>query len=258
MSQYLHNAGRFRQRLQKHEPLLGTIVTLSAPEVAEIASSAGFDWLFVDAEHSPLDFIGVQRMLQAAAPDCACLVRVAGNDEVLIKKALDTGPDGIIVPQVNTAQDAQRVVKAARYYPEGERSVGVGRAQGYGLELQTYLAGANDALSVVVQIEHIEAVGNIEAIVETPGIDALFIGPYDLSASMGKPGSVDDTEVRAAMQRVLDCCADKGKPLGVFGAGVEAVQPFMRAGYSLVAVGIDVLVLGQAMQGIVGQLRKVR
>src|SRR5512139_3001531 len=151
----------FRQRLKDREALVGTIVSLGSPEVAEVLSAAGFDWLFVDAEHSPLDALAIQRIVIGAG-STPCLVRLARGDEVSIKKALDVGAAGIIAPLVNSAEQAAAVVCHAKYAPLGTRGVGASRAHGYGLAFQEYITTANDRTAVVVQAEHGDAVNNIE------------------------------------------------------------------------------------------------
>ena len=184
----------FHQRLKDHKALVGTIVSLASPEVAEVLSAAGFDWLFIDAEHSPLDALTIQRILMGAG-STPCLVRLARGDEVSIKKALDVGAAGIIAPLVNSAEQAVQVVRHAKYAPLGTRGVGVGRAHGYGFAFQEYVSSANDETVVVVQAEHIDAVNNMEAIVQVPGVDAVLVGPYDLSASLGRLGEVTHPDV---------------------------------------------------------------
>src|SRR5262245_40911922 len=134
----------FRTRLRRGDRLLGTIVTLPCPSAAEILAGVGFDWLFIDGEHGPLETENVLGILQAVADRGACLGRVPQGNEVAIKKVLDLGADGVIVPQVNTAQQAADVVRFCRYAPQGARGVGLARAHGYGLEFQAYMDTAND------------------------------------------------------------------------------------------------------------------
>jgi 2-dehydro-3-deoxyglucarate aldolase len=236
----------FRARLLDRERLVGTIVTLPAPEVSELLAGLGFDWLFVDAEHSPLGMAEAQVLLQAAGRDCPCLVRVPAGDEVWIKKALDIGAEGVIVPQVHTAEQARRVVRLCRYPPEGARGVGVARAHGYGTRFQEYLESANEQIAVVIQAESAEAVDQIQSIVEVPGIDAVLIGPYDLSSSLGKAGQLDDPTVQRAIAAVTETCQTAGIPLGAFGLNAPAVRPFLERGFTLIAVGIDTLFLSAA------------
>ena len=199
----------FRARLRRGDRLIGTMVSLASPEVAEVP----------------------------------------------IKQALDIGAAGVIVPLVNSAAQAEQVVRLARYSPLGVRGVGVGRAQGYGLRLQEYLASANDRVAVIVQVEHIDAVAQIEAIASVPGIDGVMVGPYDLSASLGRLGDVAHPDVQAAVDRVTAACRDAGVPLGVFGVSAAAIQPYVARGYTLLVASVDALLLGQAAQAILGQLR---
>jgi 2-keto-3-deoxy-L-rhamnonate aldolase RhmA len=245
----------FRARLLRGDRLLGTMVTLPSPEVAELMAAVGFDWLFLDAEHSVLGARELQGMLQGAGAAVPCLVRLPAAAEVPIKKALDVGAAGIIAPQVNSAAQAEQVVRLAKYAPHGTRGVGVGRAHGYGLRLADYLATANQRLAVIVQAEHIDAVTQIEAIVGVAGVDAVLVGPYDLSASLGRPGDLDHPDVVAAIDRVTTACLHAGMRLGIFGVSAAAVRPYLARGYTLIVAGLDTLLLGQAAKDLLGQLR---
>ncbi|MDP6112510.1 MAG: aldolase/citrate lyase family protein, partial [Planctomycetota bacterium] len=185
----------------------------------------------------------------------ACIVRVPAADETPIKRVLDLGADGIIAPLVNTAEQAEYVVRSARYSPAGSRGVGLGRAHGYGMRFKEYIDSANELVTVVVQAEHAQAVENIESIVKVEGIDAVLIGPYDLSASMGKMGQVDDPAVIEAIDHVTDTCLAAGIPLGYFGVNAEAVRPFADRGYTLLVAGTDTLFLGSAAEATLSALR---
>jgi 2-keto-3-deoxy-L-rhamnonate aldolase RhmA len=244
----------FRQQLKDREMLLGTIVSLASPEVAEVLSAAGFNWLFLDAEHNPLDALEIQRIVIAAA-STPCLVRLARGDEISIKKALDVGATGIIAPLINSAEQAADVVRWAKYAPLGTRGVGAGRAHGYGLKFQEYVSRANEETVVVVQAEHIDAVNNIETIVQVPGVDGVLIGPYDLSASLGRIGEVTHPDVVAAIERVTQACRAAHMPLGIFGMTAEAVRPYIERGYTLLAVSIDTVLLGNAARQMLAHLK---
>jgi 2-keto-3-deoxy-L-rhamnonate aldolase RhmA len=244
-----------RERLLEGDLLVGTIVTLPTPEVSEILATAGFDWLFVDVEHAPMGFRDAQVILQAAGNVCPCLVRVPAGEEIWIKKALDIGAAGVIVPQVHAAAQAERIVGLCKYPPEGSRGVGVARAQGYGSRLNEYIATANEQLAVVIQAESEEAVRNIDSIVRVPGVDAIFIGPYDLSSSLGKPGAVTDPEVTGAIAAVRESCSNAGVALGAFGVDALAVQPFIEQAFTLIAVGIDTLYLSRAARDVLSGIR---
>ena len=245
----------FRARLKRREQLLGTMVTLASAASAEVLASLGFDWLFIDGEHGPLETRELTEILQAVSHKTACIVRVPEAAELPIKKALDLGAHGIIVPQVNTPEQAANVVRWARYAPEGARGVGLARAHGYGVAFREYLGAANREIAVIVQAEHVRAVDNIEAIVRVPGVDAVLLGPYDLSASLGKMGEIDDPAVVAAIGRVTDACRAAGMPLGYFGVTAAAVRPYAARGYSLLVAGVDTLYLANGAKALLTELR---
>jgi 2-dehydro-3-deoxyglucarate aldolase len=247
---------QLRQRLTAGELLLGTMVSIGSPEIVELLATAGYDWLFLDGEHGPFGAVQLQAMLQAAGPDTPCLVRVPSHEEPAIKKALDIGAAGIVAPQVNSANAAVRIVDYAKYVPVGSRGVGIARAHAYGLRFQEYLESANENVTVVVQAEHHEAVANIRDIVQVPGVDAVLVGPYDLSASMGIPGQVDDATITSAINRVTEACQAAGIPLGIFGIDAAAVRPYIDRGYTLIIAGVDGIMLGQAAADMLSQLRR--
>ncbi|WP_305982511.1 HpcH/HpaI aldolase family protein [Roseivirga thermotolerans] len=229
-----------KKRLQQGETLLGTLLSLPSPEIAEIMSQVGFDWLFIDLEHGPHGVLELQRTLQAMKPECSALVRVAELSEASIKKVLDTGAEGIIVPKVNSAEEAGRIVSYAKYPTQGVRGVGAARAHGYGLSFKEYVEKANEQTLVVIQIEHFEGVNHINEIVEVEGIDVVFIGPYDLSASFGVAGQVEHALVKVAIDKVEKACDKAGIPMGYFGTTPEAVKPFrQKERYQLITCGTD-------------------
>lgn len=246
----------FRSRLLRGDLLVGTMVTLNAPEVAELLAAVGYDWLFLDAEHSVLDARALQAMLQSAGATTPGLVRIATAAEVLIKQALDIGAAGIIVPQVNSAAQAEQVVHWAKYPPNGTRGVGIARAHGYGWKLGDYIATANQETAVIVQAEHIDAVHQIEAIVRVPGIDAVFVGPYDLSGSLGLLGQIDHPRVTEAIDHITAVCLAAGMRLGIFGVSAAAVKPYLAQGYTLITAGVDTLLLAQTAHSLLAQLRR--
>ena len=247
--------GRFRKRLKAGETLLGTMVTLTTPAVSEILAEVGLDWLFIDGEHGPFEMGDILGVLQAVGNRTACVVRVPAAEDWMIKRVLDLGAEGIIAPLVNTAEQAAAVVRAARYSPAGSRGVGLARAQGYGLRFAEYLETANDNVAVVVQAEHALAVDNIEAIVKVDGIDAVFIGPYDLSASLGKMGKINDPAVVDAIEHVTKTCKAAGIPLGYFGVSAAAVRPYIERGYTLIGSGADTLFVSSAAKAMLSELR---
>jgi len=246
----------FRTRLRRGDRLHGLILAIDSPEVVEMMSKVGFDWFFIDGEHAPLTPAALQRMIMAAG-EVPCVVRVPAHDEFWIKQVLDSGAAGIIAPMVNTPAQARTVVGRAKYPPQGSRGVGTSRALGYGYGIADYVARANEDIAVIVQAEHIEAVQHIDAIAATPGVDALFVGPFDLSLSMGKAGQVDDPEVVAAIARVEEAGRAQGLALGYFGITPSAVSVWMRRGFTLIACGVDMMMLGTQAREVLGALHGI-
>ncbi len=244
----------FRKRLHAGETLLGTMLTLPSASVAEILADAGFDWLFVDCEHGAMDAAAVQQIVQAVGDRCACIVRIPILNEGDIKRMLDVGAQGIIVPAVNTPEAAADTVRFSRYAPEGERGAGIGRAQRYGKAFAEYTASANEEVVVIVQAEHRKAVDNIDAITAVPGIDCILLGPYDLSASFGLMGQIDDPQVLEAIDRVIANCQQKSLPVGYFGVTSEVVLEHARKGCTLLIAGVDVTFLSAGATRMRGRM----
>lgn len=249
-------ARSLREALQQPKPLLGTLVTTASPEIAEVLALAGFDWLFIDLEHGSLSIQDAQRAIQAVAGRCFTVVRVPEATAENIKRVLDTGCDGIIAPHVNSAAEARHVVALAKYPPVGERSVGLGRAQGYGMGFSEYIASANERIAVIVQAEHIDAVANVDEIVRVEGVDAVFVGPYDLSGSMSVLGQVSDAHVVAAIENVRSACAAGKMPFGIFYGAAEPAAAVIKAGAKIVAVGTDLTHMANSARGVLELLRQ--
>lgn len=244
----------FRQHLLEGKLLVGTLVSLPSPEVVELLSKCSFDWLFIDGEHGPFDTLQMQRMLQAASASCPCVIRVPSHDAVAIKRALDIGASGIIVPQINNAEEAQAAVHAAKYPPKGKRGVGLARAHEYGHTFTNYLACADDKTCIVIQAETHHAIDNIDEIASVDGIDAILIGPYDLSANLGHTGDVQHPVVLDAIDKVEIACKKHNLKLGYFGVSANAVRPYIDRGFTLITVGVDSLLLLTSAENLVEEL----
>ena len=245
----------FAARLQRGERLIGTLLSLPSPELAEVAAASGFDWLWVDMEHGLIGPVEAQRMIQAAGERCAAVVRIPEQAEMWVKKALDSGAAGVIIPHLDSAEQAARAVRWGKYPPAGGRSVGFTRANLYGQRFDESLASANAGTALIAQVEHIDGVQNIEAIAAVAGVAGVLIGPFDLSASLNKAGRLDDPEVRAAIDRVRNVCAVKGMPLGIYARDADAAREALDAGYSFVCVGIDAALYAAAAAGIIRALK---
>jgi 2-keto-3-deoxy-L-rhamnonate aldolase RhmA len=238
------------QAIQGRGALLGTLITVASPSVSESLSASGLDWLFFDLEHSVLDLAAVQGMIQAMRPGCLSFIRVEEPAAVYVKRALDTGCSGVIVPQVNSVAIAKAMVHAGKFAPLGNRGVGLGRAVGYGASLAGGLKSENRRTSLVPQIEHVEAVEAVHEIVALEGVDAVLVGPYDLSSSLGIPGEVMDSRVQDRIQRVLDAARAVGKSAGIFVGSVEAARREIARGFKFVVVGSDLTHLSGAAQAL--------
>jgi len=236
----------FIEKLNGGKVSIGTLITLNSPEVAEIFSSCGFDWLFIDMEHGTISISSAQHIIQSMLNECSAVVRIPENSSVWIKKALDIGSDGIIIPLVNTEEDARCAVNSAKYPPLGSRSVGIARAQGYGMNFIEYIKSANNSVALIIQIEHIKAVENLDAILSVDGIDGVLIGPYDLSGSMNKLGEITDDDVQATIKKIKEACQKHSVPYGIFVMNADEARKKVDEGYNFIAVGIDTIFLGSS------------
>ncbi|MFQ5633755.1 MAG: HpcH/HpaI aldolase/citrate lyase family protein [Gammaproteobacteria bacterium] len=245
-------ANSLKSRLARNELTIGSWVTLAHPSIAEIMAAAGFDWLVIDAEHSVIELADVQLLIQAMQlHDCPAIVRLTSNDGNQIKRVMDSGATGIMVPQVNNAEQATEAVQHAHYPPQGTRGVGLARAQGYGADFRRYVEWLPDHAVVVVMIEHGDAVKHIDEILAVDGVDAFIIGPYDLSASMGMPGEIDHPDVRAAIARTCEAGLAHGKPGGVHVVEPDRDQLYRQidAGHRFLGYGLDIRILDAHCRG---------
>jgi 2-keto-3-deoxy-L-rhamnonate aldolase RhmA len=240
---------------------LGCWITLNNPSVAEILADAGFDWLCVDMEHSVTDYFEAQQLIMAIqSKGIKAFVRVGENNTRIIKRVLDAGADGIIVPSVNSAMEARKAVQAIKYPPQGMRGVGLARAQSYGFGFEAYRDGKAKDIELIVQIEHINAIDELEDILQTEGVDGTFIGPYDLSGSMGKPGQWDQPDVREALFKYEETAKKYDKWIGfhVIQPDYNLVNEKIDKGYNFIAFSLDVLFMGTIARRQVQELTKLR
>jgi 2-keto-3-deoxy-L-rhamnonate aldolase RhmA len=241
---------------------IGSWMSMAHVSIAEILAMAGYDWVVIETEHTAIDVAEVLRLIIAIERRGAVpLVRLAWDDPIQAKAVLDSGAAGVLVPMVNTKADAELAVSMVRYPPLGSRGVGLARAQGYGTEFDSYVKSANDDVLLIVQIEHVEAVRNIEAILSVKGIDGTFIGPYDLSMSMGIPGQLTHPDLLAARQRVLEATLAHGLAAGIHlvhpDRAAEDLAAVVAAGYRFIALGTDILFLGDSCRALHARARQV-
>jgi 2-keto-3-deoxy-L-rhamnonate aldolase RhmA len=237
-------------------PALGTWILSAHPLMAEAMGHAGFDWAVVDMEHAPADLGAVVGMLQAiAGTRLVPVVRVPWNEPVVVKRVLDAGAQTVMFPFVQDADEARAAVAATRYPPAGLRGlVGMSRATRFGTR-PNWVRAADADVGVIVQIESRAAVESIEAIASVPGVDGLFIGPADLSASIGKPGDVAAPAVLDLMVRAIAGARRAGKPIGTIGDHPQAVAQYRAMGFDYLAVGSDLGLMMRAAQSAIQSLR---
>jgi len=250
-----------KEKLRNNELTIGSWITIGHPAIPEILATAGFDWLAIDIEHNSIDLLMTQILISTIqSKNIAALVRVSKNEEVVIKHVLDAGADGVIVPMINSREDAVKAVEYVKYPPVGKRGVGLSRAQEYGTGFEKYKKWLNENVVIIAQIEHIDGVKNIESIITTPGIDAIMIGPYDLSGSLGYPGDYDRNEVKGALRQVEEVCKNKNFPLGfhVVPPEIKLMEDTISKGYRFVAFSTDFLFMRTKASDELREIKKVK
>ncbi|MET3998536.1 4-hydroxy-2-oxoheptanedioate aldolase [Marinobacterium sp. MBR-109] len=236
---------RFKQGLASGQPQYGLWLGLPDNSAAEIAAVAGFDWLLIDGEHAPFDLRTIMSHLQAMAPyDVAPIVRCVEGNTALIKQLLDIGVQTLLVPMVETAEQAEQLVRAVRYPPAGVRGLGTSLARAARWnQVPGYLKKANDEICLIVQVETAGAMENLDAILQVEGVDGVFIGPSDLSASMGYIGDAGNPVVVKAINTGLNKIRDAGKYAGLLCLDPSLAQDYVEQGANFVGVGVDTMIL---------------
>ena len=238
---------------------IGSWITLNHFSIAEIMADAGFDWLCIDMEHSVTDYYEAELLIAAIkSKGVVPFVRVGENNSRIIKRVLDAGAEGIIVPSVNSKRDALKAVEAVNYPPMGKRGVGLARAQDYGFGFEQYRDVKAKEIKLIAQIEHINAIKELDGIICTDGIDGTFIGPYDLSGSMGKPGRYEDPDVKSAIDEYERIAKKYNKLIGfhVIKPDYHFVTEKINAGYNFIAFSLDILFLGTLCREQVSKIKE--
>jgi len=247
-----------KQKITRKDITLGSWLQMPDPFSAEIMVKAGFDWLAIDLEHGFISLDAAFRLIQTIDNAGALpIVRLHENDPSTIRRVMDAGAGGVIVPMINTAEEAHKAVDAVKYSPEGKRSFGLGRAHKFGLNFDTYIQEINQMSIVVIQIEHKDAIANLDNILAVPGIDAIIIGPYDLSGSMGIPGKFEDPAFITAVTQIINKV--KQSPVAL---GIHIVHPSeqdlnerIRQGFTFIAYGMDTIFLQNGARNAVLEAR---
>jgi 2-keto-3-deoxy-L-rhamnonate aldolase RhmA len=247
-----------KEKLDQKQEVFGTWIMTNSLDNAEILGHTGADFIMIDAEHGSMDIetagtmVAVIRGTQATP-----LVRVAGNEKSLIKKVLDSGVDGVMIPMVNTKAEAEQAVRYCKYPPIGERGTGAGRAVLFGASdasYADYYSQANDEVLVIVQIEHYEAVENIEEILSVPNIDIAFVGPYDLSVSMGLPGQMNHPDVLENFRKVVEACEKHNVVPGIM-TWEDGIKQHLDLGFKFLLGGIDGAILYNGVKKLVNEFK---
>lgn len=243
-------ANRLKEKMLRGEPVIGHWLSFPSPSVAELmAGVGGMDWLLVDTEHGPTDYETVEDMFRAMrGTDIVPLVRVAGNEPPLIKKVLDRGAYGVIIPLINSVEEAKAAVAACKYPPEGIRGIAGTRINRYGADLPTYFRNWNNDVLVGLQIETVSALENVEKIAAVQGVDMLFIGPNDLSAALGIFQDFENPKFKEAVSRILKAANDNGIAAGYMCGNAKDVLAKVDQGFKFIAAGTEARLLAAAAQ----------
>ncbi len=251
-----------KNKLTRNELTIGSWITLAHSGIAELmAKTGGFDWLVLDIEHSVIELRDAQEMIQAIdLGGIAPLVRLTANDENQIKRLMDAGAHGIIVPFINSKEDAEKAVRAVYYPPIGTRGTGLARAQGYGASFPAYKEWLAENGVVIVMIEHIDAVNKIDEILAVQGVDGFIIGPYDLSASLGVPGDFADPRVVEAIEKICAGGKAAGKPGGihVVEPDLKLLKKYIDDGFTFIGYGMDIRFLDAICRDHLAEIGKFK
>ncbi len=232
---------RVKCLLKEGKAVVGSVISLPDPFVAEVMASVGFDFIIIDTEHCPITINELQNILIALRPtESTIIVRAAWNDVVMIKQILDVGAEGIIVPWVNSDEEAKQAVAAAKYPPLGIRGCGPRRAARFSASRDEYLAKANDNILVLGQIETVQAVENLDAILQVDGLDGIMVGPADLACSMGYIHDLENSAVDEMIGHILCKCKEKGVHFGMFTGTMEKARKWIKRGGQIATAGSDV------------------
>jgi len=239
---------KLRKALLARKQSLGAWIQIGHPGCADIFARAGFDWVCVDLEHGAIGIETMTNIFRAAdSHGCVPVPRLPANDPIWIHRSLDAGARGLIIPMVNTAKEAERAVRHAKYPDRGFRGFGYSRANTHGIDFQTYIADANDEIAMIMQIEHKDAIPNLDAILDVDGVDGLFVGPMDLSGSMGIVGQLTHPDMLAALDKYRAACKSHNKATGthLIRPTDESIRRARDEGYTLIALGLDIVFLHQ-------------
>jgi 4-hydroxy-2-oxoheptanedioate aldolase len=252
------NVNRAKEKLRAGETIYGVFANGVSVEMVEIMALSGFDFITIDSEHAPSSDETNRLMVMAGDyRNTPVFIRTPNKLHSSILRSLDIGAQGLLLPQVNSAAEAEEIVEAATYYPGGFRGVGLGRGADYGigLNLEEYFRHSNDNLLIAVQCENAAAVPRLDAIAAVPGVDVIFVGPFDLSQSLGIPGQINAPPVQGIVKAVLDTCVRHGKHAGIFTFSIAEAKHYAAMGFRYIIAGSDLNYLGEGCRNALRDLR---
>lgn len=259
---YSERRKALKKKMQHRKRAFAGWVSYAHPSITETFAMAGFDFVAIDMEHGTVSLEQAQRIIAAAqAEGSLCLPRPVSHSNDWIKPLLDSGADGMIVQMVNTADEVKNLIDILKYPPVGKRSYGVNRAQDYGFTFDSYVSDWNDESTFIIQVESITAVENIDALIKFDAVDAVMIGPYDISGSLGVPGQISHPSVIEASRKVIDACERHGKSCGTQLADVtsDGIKKMFDLGYTYAILGSDLFVLwkwAEKMKALIKEMEK--
>lgn len=264
MNPIFEKRAKLRERLRARERLFAGWISYAHPSIAETFARAGFDFIAIDMEHSTISLEQAQRIIAGCQSEgVPCLPRPVSHSNDWFKPLLESGADGLLVQMVNTPEEVRAILDHLKYPPLGRRSFGVNRAQTYGFDFDAYVQSWNRSSTFIIQVESIQAVENINRLLDCDEIDAVMVGPYDISGSLGVPGQLNHPLVIEASRKVIRACERAGKSCGtqVADAQPESVQALFDLGYTYAILGSDLFVLWKwavRMQGLMGAMRTTK
>jgi len=257
----IENRKALKQKFRSRQQVLAAWTSLGHPSITEIFARTGVDFIGIDIEHSTISQEQSQRIIAACqANGTCCLPRIASHNMEMIKRLLDSGADGIIVPMVSTTAEVEQLISWCKYPPRGSRSYGIARAQGYGFEFEEYTKSWDESSSLIIQIESIQGVKNIEKLLSYDEIDGVMIGPYDLSGSLGIPGQLDHPDVLEAGKKVIAACKKFGRACGtqIIEPDLKSIEAAFTNGYTFAVLASDIFLLwkwSEQMRDIIEHVR---
>lgn len=249
---------KLKETLRKGQPVIGTFIMCNCAELVEIVGICGYDFVVIDTEHGPLSVESTINLIRAAElKGLTPITRVTESSDSTILRSLDVGAHGIQVPQVNDAATAKRVAKASKYYPLGTRGAALARSGDYGMvNANEYFTSANEETLVVVHCENKEGLENLEEIVRIPEIDVIFLGPFDMSQSLGVPGQVYHPLVEEAAEKVLKITKSAGKSAGIFVTDGEQARKRIEQGFQYITINVDTTLFARACKNEISKIKK--